>query len=677
MSFATESLRTVALVGHGGSGKTTLTNALLQKAGMIAPGTTAVGDDPLEKSYGHSLQSSIVHVDYGGTRTHLIDTPGHPDFIGQAIAALDAVETVAVVVNAQSGIEMVTRRMMELAAARRLCRMLIVNRIDAAGADLSGLVTALQEAFGGGCLPVNLPASGATRVIDCFTNDSGEADFLSVREVHRMVLEQIVEVDEAAMERYLEQGDVDPATLHGPLEQALREGHLIPICFVSAASGVGIGDLLEVFARHLPHPGEGNPPLFYKGEGEAAEEYRAVPDPARHAIAHVFKIQNDPFVGRMGIFRVYQGTVARDSQLFAGDGRRPFKVGHLYRLQGREHVEIDRALPGDIAAISRVEDLAFDTVLHDSHDEDHIHMRPLEFPQPMFGLAVQAKRRGDEQKIAEALQRIASEDPTFLVEQDGSTHETVIRGLGELHLRAVLDRLAQVYHVEVETRPPRIPYRETITVPAEGHARHKKQTGGAGQFGEVFLRVEPLERGAGFEFVDQTKGGVIPGQFMPAIEKGIRQALASGALAGYPMQDIRVVVYDGKHHPVDSKEVAFIAAGRKAFLDALSRARPVVLEPIARVEISCPDSVMGDITGDLAGRRGQVTGTETSGTGMCTIRGLVPLSELNGYANRLKAVTAGQGAWSMQLSHYESVPSNLQAQLVAEYRASRGQDVEE
>ena len=278
---------------------------------------------------------------------------------------------------------------------------------------------------------------------------------------------------------------------------------------------------------------------------------------------------------------------------------------------------------------------------------------------------------------AEALARVASEDPTFQVEQDHATHETVIRGLGEMHVRSVLDRLGQTFKVEVETRPPRIPFRETIALPAEGHARHKKQTGGAGQFGEVFLRVEPLERGGGFEFLDQTKGGVIPHQFIPAIEKGIRQVLESGAVAGYPMQDVRVVVYDGKHHPVDSKEVAFISAGRKAFLDALGKARPLVLEPVVSIEIACPDTALGDITGDLSGRRGQITGTESSGSGMSTIRGRVPLSELNGYASRLKAATAGQGAWSMEMSHYEPVPPTVQQQLATEYKASKGQDIDD
>lgn len=681
-TFTTETLRTVALVGHGASGKTTLTEALLHKAGMIAApgsverGTTVSDFDPIEKQFLHSLYPSIVHLDYAGTRTHLIDTPGHPDFIGQAIGALDAVETVAVVVNPQNGIELVTRRMMEWAADRRLCRMVVVNRIDADNVDLPGVVAALQETFGKACLPINLPADRGARVIDCFANDSGDADFLSVRDVHRMVLEQIVEVDEAAMERYLEQGDVDPASLHAPLEKALREGHIIPICFVSARTGAGVRDLLEVFARHLPNPSEGNPPLFYKGEGDAALEFRSRPDAKAHVLAHVFKVQSDPYVGRLGVFRVHQGTVSRDTQLFVGDGRKPFRVGHLFLLHGRDHVEVHEAVPGDIAAVARVEDVTFDAVLHDSHDEDHIHMRPLAFPRPMSGLAIEPKRRGDEQKIAEALHRVAAEDPTFQIEHDPATHETVIRGLGDLHVRSVLERMATQFKVEVDTRPPRIPFRETIAARAEGHARHRKQTGGAGQFGEVYLRVEPLERGAGFEFLDATKGGVIPNQYIPAVEKGVRQVLTSGAVAGYPMQDVRVVVYDGKHHPVDSKEVAFVSAGRKAFLDALEKARPVVLEPIVSVDIVCPDAAMGDITGDISGKRGQITGTETTVAGQCAIRGLVPLSELNGYAGRLKAVTGGQGSYSMSFAHYEPVPPAVQAKLVTEYRASRGQDAE-
>jgi elongation factor G len=349
----------------------------------------------------------------------------------------------------------------------------------------------------------------------------------------------------------------------------------------------------------------------------------------------------------------------------------------VFVLQGKEHVETNEAVPGDIAAVAKVEEITFDSVLHDSHEEDHIHMVPLEFPTPMYGLAIEPKKRGDEQKISEALHKVTAEDPTFQVVHDATTHETVIRGLGDLHVRSILERMNSQYKVEVNTRPPRIPFRETIMAKAEGHARHKKQTGGAGQFGEVYLRVEPLARGAGFEFADQSKGGVIPHQFIPAVEKGVQQVIDSGAVAGYPMQDLRVVVYDGKHHAVDSKEVAFVSAGRKAFLDALEKARPIVLEPIVNVEIICPETCMGDITGDLSGKRGQITGTDSLGAGTCAIRGLAPLAELNGYANRLKSVTGGQGSYSMSLSHYEAVPPNVQAQLHSEYLAARGQQEEE
>jgi elongation factor G len=678
--FATENIRTIALVGHGASGKTTLAEALLHRAGTIAApgsverGTTVSDFDPLEKTYQHSLRASLLHLETGDTRVHLVDTPGFPDFIGQSIGALDAVETVAVVVNAQSGLEMITSRMMDWAAKRRLCRLVVINKIDADNVDLPGLLASIQAAYGKECLPINLPAEGGKRVVDCFFNPAGESDFSSVADAHRALVDQVVEVDEDLMSLYLEQGEISPEELHAPFEKALREGHLMPVCFVSARTGAGIPELLEIMVKLLPNPAEGNPPLFYKGEGEAVEEFRSVPDPKRHVLAHVFKVIVDPFVGKLGVFRVHQGTVTRDTQLFIGDGRKPFKVGHLFTLQGGKNVEIDRAVPGDIAAVAKVDEIEFDCVLHDSHDEDHIHMRPLEFPVPMQGVAITPKKRGDEQRISDVLHRMIAEDPTISLEHDPVLNETVLRALGELHLRSVLERMATQFKVEVDTRPPRIPYRETITGKAEGFHRHKKQTGGAGQFGEVSLRVEPQERGAGFEFVDATKGGVIPHQFLPAVQKGVEQVLGTGAIAGFPLHDVRVIVYDGKHHPVDSKEVAFVSAGRKAFLDAVAKAKPIVLEPIVSVEIICPEGNTGDIAGDLSSRRGQVTGTRGLQPGVLAITGLAPLVELDGYSARLKSVTGGHGSWSMALSHYEQAPPALQQQLANEYKKSKKQE---
>jgi elongation factor G len=668
-----EAIRTLALAGHGGSGKTTLAEALLARAGAITTmgsvekGTTVCDFDPLEKQYQHSLNASVVHLRHGETRVHLIDTPGLPDFAGRAIGALPAVETAAIVVNAQNGVEMMTSRMMQWARKRDLCRMIIVNKIDAENVDLPGLLARIQAAFGRECLPINLPADGGKRVVDCFFNPSGTADFSSVEEAHSALVDQVVEVDEELMAKYLEKGEVAPEELHAPFEKALREGHLIPVCFVSARNGAGVAELLDIIVKLMPNPTEGNAPQLIKGTGDKAQPMRAEPNPKKHVIAHVFKVMIDPFVGKVGVFRVHQGTITKDSQLFIGEGRKAFKVGHAYLLQGKEFVENDALVPGDIGAVAKVDEIHFDAVLHDSHDEDQIHFVPLEFPTPMHSLAIEPKRRGDEQKISEALHKLSAEDPTFRVEHNATVNQTIISGLGDLHMRYVLDRMANQYHVEVSTKPPRIPYRETITARAEGHHRHKKQTGGAGQFGEVFLKVEPLKRGAGFDFVDQVKGGAIPNQFIPAVEKGVRQVLDAGPVAGYPVHDVRVIVYDGKYHDVDSKEVAFIAAGKRAFMDAISKARAIVLEPIVNIEITAPEANMGDIAGDLSSKRGQLSGTDSAAPGTLVIKGQAPLSELSNYQARLKSVTAGQGSYTIEFARYEPVPPSIQKALAEQH----------
>jgi elongation factor G len=669
-------LRTLALVGPATAGKTTLLEALLWKAGVLgAPGSVERGStvsdfDLLERRAQRSLNASLVHFRHREVHAHVIDTPGAPDFLGQSLPALEAVETAAVVISATTGVEPMAVRMMRWSAQRERDRLIIVNKIDAQGVNLESLVAQIQAEFGRECLPLNLPAERGARVVDCFYSmapDSPATDFSSVGEAHRALVEQVVEVDAALVERYLSDGDVDPQQLHAPLEQALREGHLIPICFVSARTGAGVPELLDVIARLLPHPGEGNPPQFLRGEGADAQPLRAEPDARRHVLAHVFKITQDPYVGKMGVLRVHQGTLAAGSQLYVGDARRPFKVGHLFTLQGKEFTEIARALPGDLCAIAKVEELHFDAVLHDAPEDDRIHLEPLDFPVPVHGLAIEPKRRGDEQRLHDILQKLVSEDPCLRLEQVAATNESVVYGLGELHLRTVLERLTEVHRCEVSTRPPRVAYRETITAAAEGHHRHKKQTGGAGQFGEVFLRVEPLPRGAGFEFVDQVKGGAIPYNFMPAVEKGVRQALEAGVVAGYPVVDLRVVVYDGKHHSVDSKEIAFIQAGKKAVQAAVQAARPSVLEPIVNVEIAAPEQNIGDITGDLAARRGQVSGTAAASGGLAVLA-QAPLAELSSYQSRLNALTGGQGRYTLAFSHYEAVPPGMQAQLASQYR---------
>ena len=680
--YTTDQIRNIALVGHQGCGKTTLFEALLAAGGTIqAPGSIERGStvsdfDPMEKARGHSLNSAIASIDHGGIHVNLIDTPGYPDFRGPTLSALAAVETCAVVVNATHGIEYSTARLMDYAKARRLCRLIVVNRIDHAEADLELLVEQLREAFGPECLPINLPARGRAGVVDCFFNPAGESDFGSVAEAHQRIIDQVVEINEEVMGHYLEDGEagLSGQELHDAFEQCLREGHLVPICFVSARTGAGVTELLDLFERLMPNPKEANPPLFVKGTGPDAEPFRTEPDASRHVVADVFKIVNDPFVGKLGVFRIYQGTVRRDTQLFVDDGKKPFKVGHLYKLRGKDHVEIDDAIPGDIAAVAKVEEIHFDAILHDSHDEDHIHLKPIDFPEPMFGLAIEPATRGQEQKLSIALSKLAEEDPCFRIEHHKELNETVVRGLGELHLRVMLERMRERFGVEVTSRPPRIAYRETVSAKADGHHRHKKQTGGAGQFGEVFLRIEPLPRGAGFEFVDEVVGGAIPGQFLPAIEKGVRSVIEGGAIAGYVLQDVRVIVYDGKHHPVDSKEVAFVSAGRKAFLDAIAKARPLVLEPIVNLDVTVPDAHMGDVTGGLATKRARINGTDSARGGEIVVKAQVPLAEIGDYSNELKAITAGRGRYSIEFSHYEAVPPQIQKQLVEAHRPRHEED---
>ncbi len=682
MPHSIKRIRTLALVGQAGSGKTTLAEALLAAAGAIPAagsierGNTVCDYAPLEKQLGHSLKLAVASFDFQDTKIHLLDTPGYPDFLGHSLPALAAVETAAVIINAQNGIEMMTGRFLQWAAKRGLDRLVIVNKMDAENVDLERVLESIQAAFGKECLPLNLPAGGRSKVSDCFFAPAGEADFSSVADAHRQLIDQVVEVDEKLMERYLEKGEVTPEELHEPLERALREGHLIPVVFTSARAGTGVAELLRVIVDLLPNPTEGNPAPYISTplDGSAPSDLQPVPDPGRHVLAHVFKIEIDPYIGRLAVFRVHQGRLTPGTQLYIGEGRKPIKPGHLYTLRGKTQTEVSEAIPGDICAIAKVDDIQFDHILHDSPADAHVHAKPLELPTSVFGLAVQPKKRGDEQKVSDVLHKLLAEDPCFRLERNVQANETVMRGLGEIHLKTLLEKMSSQYKLELDTRPPSIPFRETIGARAEGHNRHKKQTGGAGQFGEVFLKIEPLPRGKGFEFVDSVKGGAIPNQFIPAVEKGVRGVLASGYIAGYPLQDVRVIVYDGKHHPVDSKEVAFVSAGRKAFLDALAKARPIVLEPIVNVEITAPEAKMGDIAGELSGHRAHIKGSDTPRPGLVQIKALAPLSELEHFPARLKSLTAGHGSYSMEFSHYEPTPAQLQQKLVAAHRPEASED---
>jgi len=674
MNYKSEDIRNVCLVGPSNAGKTQLVEALLfaggslQQCGSVDRGDTVSDFTAREQALGHSQYSSICHLDHEGIHVNLIDTPGHRDFYGRALSVLPAADTAAIVINAQSGIELVTQRMMKAAKKQGLCRMIIVNKIDVEDVNLEGLLAEIQSTFGAECLPLTLPSADGTDVVDCFFQPTGaEPAFGSFETAHTQIVDQVVEVDEDLMEIYLEQGqELQPEQLHDPFEKALREGHLIPVCFVSAKTGAGISQLLEVFERLMPNPLECNPPKFLKGEGDSAEEVVVTSDTNAHTLAHVFMINIDPFKGRLGVCRVYQGSIKTGAQLFVGDARKPIKVSQLLKINGAKNSKIDEGQSGDICAIPRVDAVHYDAVLHDSHEEDHFHLKSIEMPRPMYGLAIRPPKDSDAQKTSDVLHIIEAEDPSVSLEHNAALNEIVLRGLGDLHLRTLLELICDRHKLEVKTAAPSIAYRETITQAAEGHCRHKKQTGGAGQFGEAYLRIEPLPRGAGFEFVNKVVGGAIPYQYIPAVETGVRQVMDAGATFGYPMQDIRVTVYDGKHHPVDSKEIAFVQAGKKAFKEAVAKAVPILMEPVVDVTVTVPSRCAGGVTGDLSSMRGMVSGTEVLNDDRIVVSGQVPLKEMQGYHSRLKSLTAGDGSFTMDFSLYAEVPADVLDSMVAQ-----------
>lgn len=668
-------IRNIVFVGQSGVGKTSLIERLLFDAqatthlGTVKGGDTVTDFDDQSIHYQHSIEATPVALSWQSHRMNILDTPGLPELIGRALSVFPAVESSVLVIDANTPLNQVSDRLYQFARDQQKCQMVVINKIDLNPSKLSACLTQIQAQFGAECLPLNLPSEDASQVIDCFftPEESASTLFSSVSEAHEQLIDQIIEVDEDLMALYLEQGsELSPVQLHAPFEEALRTGHVIPVCFVSAETGAGCDLLLQTLAEIMPMPEEGNPPMLEK----KGKQVPVNSEQLDHAVGHVFKISVDPYLGKLAYIRLFQGAINAGSQLYIGENNKAFKVGHLYQLQGKKRNEISAARCGDICVLAKVDELQFDSVIHDSHDEDGITMRTLDFPEPMYGLSISPIKRGDEQKLSEILNKIVAEDPSLRLEHRARTNETVLSGQGEFHLKIALEKMSSLYKLDVEATVPSIEYFETITQPAEGHYRHKKQSGGAGQFGEVQLRVRPLERGEGFVFVNKVVGGAIPTSLIPAVEKGIRQALAEGAISGNPIRDIEVTVYDGKYHSVDSKEIAFVIAGKKAFLDAVRNANPIVLEPIVEMALTIPTEAVGDITGDLAANRGMILGTNAEDSHFTHIQARMPQKELIEYAQRLKAMTGGEGSFSMSMSHYEPAPAQVQMEVCKAATAS-------
>ncbi|MDN3682887.1 elongation factor G [Vibrio tapetis subsp. quintayensis] len=664
-------IRNIAFVGQSGVGKTTLIEKLLfeshatNQLGCVEKGNTTTDFDPQSIQYHHSIEATPVALSWNQKRLNIIDTPGLPELLGRTFSVLPAVETSALVLDANTPINQVSDRIFAFAKQQQKCQMVIINKVDLNPDKIAEFLETLVTHFGDHCLPINLPSADGKDIVDCYFEPQYQTQTLveDVLGVHERLIDQVIEVDEALMEVYLEQGsELLPNQLHDPFEEALRIGHIIPICFVSSETGVGVELLLKTLAEIMPRPFEGNPPLLEKN----GKQIRVDCETLSHAVGHVYKVSVDPYMGKLAYVRMFQGELNTSSQLYIGDSNKAFKVGHIYQLQGKKRIEIANAKSGDFCVLAKVDDLVFDSVIHDSHDEDGVTMKTLNFPQSMYSVVVKPKKRGDEQKLSEVLQRVASEDPSLRIEHRTRSNETLLSGQGEFHLKVALEKMATVFQLDVETSQPSVEYFETITKSAQAQYRHKKQSGGAGQFGEVQLEVKPLERGAGFRFVNKVVGGAIPTSLIPAVEKGIRQALEEGAISGNPIRDLEVTVFDGKYHSVDSKEIAFVIAGKKAFLQAVSDASPIVLEPIVQMDLHVPMEAVGDVTGDLSGNRGLIEGTQAEPNDFILLKAKSPINELQDYARRLRALTGGQGSFSMSLSHYEPAPPSVQKRVCKE-----------
>lgn len=675
----TNDIRNVVLLGHGGSGKTSLAEAILHKTGAtsrlgsVDEQTSICDYYDEEKEHQHSIKSSVVYTNYGNKLINIIDTPGSPDFTGSAIKAIPAAETAMVVISAAAGIETNTRKLFELSAKAGKLRVIVINKMDAENVAFADLIKGIKETFGPHCRCANLPAADKTSVIDCIENKTGSSPLMDVGKAHTELIESVIEANDQLMESYLGGEEISTEKISSVFVEALKSGTLIPIVFTDARKEIGITELLDIIVKYTPSPLKAK--AVQLKDGDNVTELKA--DPAGPLAGLVFRVGFDPRSNmKYTTIRIFSGTLKSDTNLLRNDEKKGIRPGHILKAQGGENKEIDTGTAGDIITLAKMEELKIGDLVHDGKVTGKLDVPPV--PEPMFSLAIEPAARGDEQKISSALEKLCDEDPCFKVRRDQQTKELVISGLGDLHLRITLEKMQNRSKMSVVSKEPKIPYRETITVKAEGHYRHKKQTGGAGQFGEVYLRVEPAERNSdpALQFSWDIFGASIPGQFEPAVFKGVNDIMQSGVVAGFPIQDIKVSIYDGKSHPVDSKEVAFRTAGKGAFTDAIQKAKPVLLEPIVNMEIMVPGENVGNITGDLAGKRGRVLGQEMLTGNFIVIKAQVPLAEVTQYNSQLKSVTGGRGSYSMTFSHYEIVPPNIQQQIVAAYGKQKEKESE-
>jgi elongation factor G len=682
MHTSADRIRNVALVGHRGSGKTSLHEALLYMAGALSrlgrvtEGTTVSDADADEKARQMSISATLTSFEWQERKVNLLDTPGEPSFVADALGSLRVCESAIFVVNAVMGVEVTTTRLWQRAAELDLARLLFVNMLDRERADFFRTLDALKAAFGPHVVATEIPigaeheVSGVIDLVDmkayAYDGDGREncreipiPDELAeqAQEYREKLMDEVAENSDALMERYLEGEEISHEEIVDALKEGTNHGALFPVTCGVATRNLATNRLLDAIVEDLPSP--------VKHGGLEVAGMTLEPQEDRDLYAYVFKTRADPFAGRINLFRVYQGVMRHDSHVLNTRAHAKERIGQLLAFNGRDTSHVDEFGPGDIGAVAKLKETRAGDWL--AARDEPIEMPSIPLPAPVMAFAIEPKTKGDEDKVFTALRRLQEEDPTIDLHRDEQTGEQIVAGLSQVHVEVVIARLRERFGAEVELHPPRVPYHETIRVRARAHGRHKKQSGGRGQFGDCQIEIEPLESGAGFEFVDAIRGGAIPGGFIPAVERGVKEAMQRGAVAGYPVKDLRVRLYDGSYHSVDSSEMAFKTAGALAMRQALEAASPVLLEPIMHVTVAVPEDAVGDVIGDLNSRRGRPLGMEPAG-GMTEVRAEVPMAEMLSYAPDLRAITGGQGEFAMELTRYEEVPHHLVEKVVAQAR---------
>ena len=683
-TYPVDRIRNVAVVGHGGVGKTTLVEALLfaagavERMGRVDDGTTTTDFDPEEVRRKMTINTATAPVEWQDHKVNLLDTPGYPDFVGEAYAALRVADAAVFVVDALSGVQVQTEKLWKVAQSRGLPRFVFVNRLDRENADFARAVEALAGRFGAHTVPLAFPIGREAKVegvvdlvsMRAYRTDGGAPRELDLPEDVReeasrwrdKLVEEAAEGDDALVEKYLETGELTPEEVLQGLRAGVRSSRVVPVLCGVATAATGVRLLLDALVQLAPSPADREP--------ERTTDGQTLPcDPAGPLAALVFKTMADPYVGRLSYFRVYSGTLRSDSQVYNANKERTERVGQLYVLRGKHQIPVAEVAAGDLGAVAKLGETQTNDTL--CGKDRPLRLRPIEFPRPAIAMTVEPKSKQDEDKLGQALARLAEEDPTLHVEHDPESKKTILSGLGESHLEIVADRLRRKFHVDVQLGQPHVPYRETIRRKATAEGRYVKQTGGRGQYGVCTIEIEPLPRGAGYEFVDKIFGGAIPQQFRPSVDKGVRKAMEEGVLAGYPVVDVRVTLVDGKTHPVDSSDIAFQIAGSLAFKKAAEQAGVVLLEPIMTVAVTVPDDLVGDVIGDLNGKRGRIQGMEPNGDGTTTVRALVPMAEMLRYASDLRSITGGRGSFEMAFSHYEEAPAPVAQKVVEEAARQR------